>query len=598
MSALVTPALARHRPGPGWRALLAAAAAAILALGCWALWHRHVEFEERRARLPARPAISSRPAAFAAALEQAEQRALAARSTLEGIAELGRLYQANDYDREAEVCWRILAAQQPSEAHWSHYIADLRRTAGDDAGMAAWLRETVRRAPDYAPAWLKLAEWEFKTGQLDEAERDYHRRLALLPGDPYARLGLARRALQGDRHDEGRRLLETLVRDHPTFYPAHNLLAEILDASGDAAGAKRERGLGRAAGRFREADDPWLEELRAWCYDPARLAVWASVELLTNHGDHGVALLERAIQIAPADPLGYDDLGRVYLQLGEAARARDLFAQAVKLPNAPSDAYAGLSEAYRDLGELDSALQAADQGLAASPHSADLETARGNSLRAAGRLEEALAAFRLAVEHAPAVAETHYNLGDTLLKLGRTAEAYASLRRALDLKPTYPRALIALGQGELEAGRLDSAAQYLRPLYEFNPGLELARRLMARWCLQSAMAAAGADRMEEAEQRLREGLDASPDLPELHARLGLLYGQEGRYAEALAPLETYHRLQSAEPMAALFLGQTYAHLGRGDDARRLLEEGRQLAQKSGDAATEALCEQTLAHLPP
>jgi HemY protein len=576
---------------------LMVAAGVAAAVGGGMLWRRHAVREQLRASLPAMPDLSRQAAALREALHGAEQKVMSARLSLEGIAELARLYHGNGYYQEADACWRILHAEQPREAHWCYYLADLRRLASDDTGMVSFLEQTIRLAPEYSPAWLKLAEWEFKTGQLDAAERDYHRRLALVPGDPYAGLGLVRVALQRDRRDEGRRLIEQLVRDVPAFASAHNLYAEMLAGEGDADGANMQRYLSRLAGRFRDADDPWLEELQASCFDPSRLALLASIEDMTNHGDHGVALLERAMRIAPDDARGYDELGRVYVRLGNTAKALTLFEQGIKLPNASAGLYAVLTQTYVDLNQPVKALQAAAQGLALMPNALELLTARGNALQAAGRLEEAVEAFRLVVQRAPDVCEAHFNLGNTLLQLGRTDDAYVFLKRALELQPTFPKALIVLGQSELKAGRLDSAAQYLRPLYKFYPGSVPVRRLMAWWCLQNGIATARAGHMDEAERNLREGLAINPDLPELRGRLGLLFAQEGRFAEALDQLETYHRLQPTVPMTSLFLGQVYTHLGRTDDARRLLSEGELLARQSGDKSTEEQCAQALRQLP-
>jgi len=593
---------ASGRAGPArartWLRGLAVVLGVAAAVGAGLLWRRQAAWERWRASLPALPDVSTRPPALGAGLRGAEQKALSARAALEGVGELARLYHANGFYREAEACWRILRATQPREPRWCYYLADLRSMASDAAGMATDLRQTLELAPDCAPAWLKLAELEFKAGDLEAAERDYRRRLALVSGDPYASLGLARVALQRGRREEGRRLIEKLVGEAPGFASAHNLYAELLAGQGDADGAAKQRYLSRLAGRFREADDPWLEELRAWCYDPSRLALLASIEDMTNRGDHGVALLERALQIAPDDVRGYSELGRVYLRLGNTAKALTLFEQGSKLPHVPADLYAALSATYVDLNRPEQALAAARQGLAKMPDALELQTAYGSALQASGRLEEAVEAFRRVVQRAPNVCEAHFNLGSALLQLGRTAEAYASLQRALELEPTFPKALLMLGQAELKAGRLETAAPYLRSLYKLYPGSAPAQRLMAWWCLQNGIAAARAGRSDEAERSLREGLEISPEMPELHGRLGLLYAQAGRLAEGRDQLETYHRLKPAEPMASLFLGQVYAGLGRLDDARRLLSEGEQLARQSGDKAAEEQCVLERQRLPP
>ena len=83
----------------------------------------------------------------------------------------------------------------------------------------------------------------------------------------------------------------------------------------------------------------------------------------------------------------------------------------------------------------------------------------------------------------------------------------------------------------------------------------------------------------------------------MHGRLGLLYAQQRRLPEALDQFEMFHRLQPADPRAALFLGQVYADFGRLEDAPRTLAEGVQLARRAADAATAAQCEEALRHLP-
>jgi len=580
-----------------WQWWLIGAAGIAATVGGGLLWVRQAELARLRASLPPLPEVASRPAALGTALREAEQKTRASRAAFEGVAEIGRLYHANGYNAEAATCWRLLRAKQPREARWAYYLADLSRTASNDADMVSLLEETVKLAPTYAPAWLKLAEWEFKTGRLESAERDYRRRLTLQPADPYGRLGLARVTLQRDHREQGRQMIEEIVRDVPTFSAAHNLYAEMLAADGDASGAKKQRFLSRLVGRFREAEDPWLEELRAWCYDSSQLAVWASIDDMTNHGDHGVALLERAIRLAPDDARGYAELGRVYLHLGDAAKALSVFEQGLTLRDAPSDLFAGLSEAHRALNQPEKALAAADRGLALMPEAADLQTARGIALEAAGRLDEAAEQYRLVLRQTPNVCELNYDLGNALLRLGRREEAYQYLNRALELEPTYPRALIVLGESELEAGRLEEAARYVRPLHEYYPGSVSAQRLMTRWCLQSGVAAARAGRMADAERDLRDGLAISPDLPELRGRLGLLYAQQRRFPEALDQLEAYHRLKPTEPMASLFLGQVYADLGRTEEARRVLAEGEQLARQAGDSVTAAHCTDVLNQLP-
>lgn len=580
----------------------AAFAIALLVAGTIAVraWREHSHVDRIRASLPVLPKLTGKPAVLGELLAKAQAAAWSNRKPLEAVVELGRLYHANDYRAQAEICWRLLRREQPNEARWCYYLADLRRAASDYEEMAALLVQTVKLAPDYAPAWLQLAGLNFKNGRFEPAEANYRRRLALLPGDPYSKFGIARIALQSGRRDEARVTIEQLVREAPDFAPSHNVYAEMLAAEGDVAGARRQRWLGREAGRFRDAEDPWLSELTASCYDPKRLYVLATIEFQTNRGERGRGLFKRAIQLAPDDPDGYEQLGDLYLKLDEAAQARDTLEQALRLRHSGKPhamLFVNLSHAYRVLKQPAEALRVAQEGIQQAGEAFELYDALGAALGDLNRQEEAVAAFHEAIARNPNDANSNFNLSISLFALGRQEEAYAALQRSLTLQPTFPKALSILGKMELEAGRLDEAARYLKPLYDAQSGVPQVRQLMGAWHLRSGMVAEKKSDFAAAEQHYREGVAIDPDEPELHASLGVLCLTQGRVAEALDSLEAYRRLRPANPRSSLFLGQAYAQLGRIDDARRILTEGEKQAERSGNPATAAFCREILQQLP-
>ena len=552
-----------------------------------------------QARLPVIPELSDKPAIQAVLLAKAAEMTRHSRQALAGVAELGRLYHANGYLREAEACWRLLCQAEPREPRWTYFLADLRRTAGDYPEFASLLVRTVALAPDYSPAWLQLAGLELKSGHLDVAERHYRQRLALLPGDFYALLGLARVAQQNGRQDEARRLVEQLVRDFPQFSTGHNLYAEMLAATGDADGARKQRWLGRESGRFREAEDPWLNGMQAWCHDFTRLCVLATIEQQTEHGDKGINLLERAIHLAPGNPSGYELLGGLYRKLGDAAKARDTFEaglRAVKTAKPSPMFFVNLSETYRLLKQPADALRIVQLGFAQLGDQLELHDALGVALADLNRQDEAIAAFRMVLARTPNDTNSNYNLGMSLLVLGRQEEAAAAFKRSLIQQPTFLKALSLLGRWELEAGRLAAAGEYLQPLYESHPEIPEVRQMMARWHQRSGAAAETNQDLPAALQHYLAGVALDPGRPDLQASLGVFYLVQGRVPDALAPLEAYHRLQPAEPQSALFLGQAYLQLGRLPEAKRILTEGEQLAQRAGQATTAAHFREILQHL--
>ncbi|HEY4246330.1 MAG TPA: tetratricopeptide repeat protein [Lacunisphaera sp.] len=561
-----------------------------LGFGAMIAWHWYRLPERVQNALPVTPDFTGKPAILPELVAKATALSRTRGHALDGVEELGKLYHVNGYRTEAEACWQLLHREQPRDARWVYFQADLRRAASDYDSVASLLAETVKLAPDYSPAWLWLANLELKTGQLDIAENDFKQRLALVPKDPHAILGLARVAQQRGQNDTARKLVEQLVQDAPQLSTGHNLYAEILSAAGDTDGARKQRWLGRETERFREPDDPWLDGLNAWCYDFTRLCVLAVIEGQTERGDKGKGLIERAMKLEPDNPIGYELLGKFYRKAGQLEKARETFEEGLRVAKnyKPSPMYyVNLSEVYRQLKQPEKALQIVEHGLAENKDQLELYDALGVALADLNRQEEAVAAFRAALTHSPNDSNSNYNLGMSLLMLGRQDEAHEAFKRSLILQPTFMKALSLLGRWELEAGHLDAAGEYLKPLYESHPELPEARQMLARWHLLSGQLAEKKNDLTSAEAHYRAASTLDPGRTEIQVTLGIFYLVHGRVNDALAPLEAFHKLQPNDPQSSLFLGQVYAQLGRVEEAKRILVEGEQLATRAGQTTTAA-----------
>lgn len=590
------------RAGPRrWRAWMVGATLGTIALGASALpvWRRHALVTHVQANLPAAPEARSLPEKLAERVARAELQARNASTAIDGVAELGRLYHASGYPREAEACWELLRTAEPREARWCYYLADLRRTASDHASMSELLTRTTQLAPDYAPAWLRLADLQLKSGQLADAERSYRTRLTLVPDDRYANLGLVRVAMQQGRNAEAKDLVARLVKTAPDFSPGHNLYAQMLSAQGQADAAAHHRWLGRETGRFREADDPWLEELMAWCFNYEQLCIRGAMDFQTKHGDRGKAYFERAIELQPEKLTGYTLLGSLYLESNEPARARDIFEHGLKVARGESPSalfFVHLSRAYRDLKQPAEAVRIARHGLARVGDHYELHDALGVALGDVGESAAAVEALRTAVALNPSDTNANYNLAVALIAEHRLDEAVDALHRSLDLRPTFPASLALLAQIEIDSGRWETAVKYVRPLYESHPEMPKARQLMAYWHLRSGTEAENkADRVA-AEQHYRAGVAIDPNHAELQSRLGTLYLVASRFSDAVEPLAAYHRLQPDNPQGCLFLGQAYAAVGRREEARRVLTKGAEIAERAGNITTARYCREILQHL--
>ncbi len=293
--------------------LLVAIAAAVASA---VAWHRHRVAVIARAAVPPVPDLPGWPALYVARVHVASAAAVRLRDPERALRELAGLYHANRLYDQARQVELGLAALEPSEARWRYYLSDAYRNLGDMEATRRYLEQAVARAPQDRALHLRLGELLFKEGDTTAAMREYRARLALLPGDPYARLGLARTALATGDRAAARHWLEEIVRDTPEFAPSHNLLAQMYGEDGLTAQAEEERRLGALAGRFREADDPWLFRLNAWTFDPSRLALGGAMELRRQELERAARLCREVISSAPTTLDAYQALGAIHISLG------------------------------------------------------------------------------------------------------------------------------------------------------------------------------------------------------------------------------------------------------------------------------------------
>jgi tetratricopeptide (TPR) repeat protein len=200
----------------------------------------------------------------------------------------------------------------------------------------------------------------------------------------------------------------------------------------------------------------------------------------------------------------------------------------------------------------------------------------------------------------PGTFEILYNLGQTYLRAGAYSKAEFVLNRALKLKPDSPDTLHLLGQVYSNESRPLDALELLVRGHKIAPENTDIIFLMARVSMSQ-------NYYEDAIPLLESGLALAPQRSDLLAALGESYFMAGKVDKAI---ETFQKLIELDPSARsyVFLGISYRHLGRFDEAKRYLQDGLKLdphnsaclfnlgfiAERQGDSAqAEAMFQQTL-----
>jgi len=268
--------------------------AAVLAAAAAVVWVRI----ESRPKLPAIARYQSLPRQFDQALQAARERAGRGRDP-EAVRALARLYQANRLFPEARACYRIVASNPQGLGARDHYCLALIALDESDTDTAlAELRATLAAEPRYIPARVALADSLFRSGQADEAQREYEGALQAEAEQPQALLGLARVALQ--RGDDGAAVarLRELVARHPESTAGPALLAQVLERKGEAEEAAVMTALSKQKHEPLPAD-PWAKALLVDCYDLARLGIAFEEYRLSEQMDEALPLVGRLEELDP-----------------------------------------------------------------------------------------------------------------------------------------------------------------------------------------------------------------------------------------------------------------------------------------------------------
>lgn len=135
----------------------------------------------------------------------------------------------------------------------------------------------------------------------------------------------------------------------------------------------------------------------------------------------------------------YEELGDLYLDDGQYAKARACFDRVITPRTDAADPYYRRGLAEMALGDHQAAVADLEQTVRLDPKY-DYQRAAGllaHELGAVGRTDEALAQFA-AVTETSTLSETQYNYAALLASSGRTGEAKEWAQRVLAKKPTMP----------------------------------------------------------------------------------------------------------------------------------------------------------------
>ena len=270
--------------------------------------------------------------------------------------------------------------------------------------------------------------------------------------------------------------------------------------------------------------------------------------------------LNNALKIDPRFALGYATLGNAY-QLKSlldydpkwTAEAAANCQKALQLDDKLAAPYITLGRIHSDAGKYDLAMQEFQHALDLNPRNPDALNAIALNYEKAGRVADAEAAFQKSIALRTDDWEGYSNLGLFYDRQAKYPQAVDEFQHAIQLTPDNAQAY-----SNLAAVYLDMSDPKAVPL---------------------------------AEAALKKSIELSPSYA-AYANLGLLYGQQNRYAESAATMEKALQLNDKNSQVWENLAVAYERLNQKDKAaaareRELLLVEEQLKAKPTNAILQS-----------
>src|SRR5215472_17273310 len=227
---------------------------------------------------------------------------------------------------------------------------------------------------------------------------------------------------------------------------------------------------------------------------------------LFQHGylEQAAAAFEQVTASKPNDPVAYYNLGTLYLERNEPARARRYLEQAVKLRPGYAEAWNNLGMVSAQEGHEDKAIEDFKKSLLLRPDYTTALVNLGNLLRHKGDFEEAQKLFERALEAAPNSPDANYSMGMLYARQNQLTAAAKYLARAAELRPDSPEILNNLGVLLVRQGQYPEARERFETSIHIAPNSDQAYLNLAKLYVLL-------NEREQARQTLKDLLRQQPD---------------------------------------------------------------------------------------
>ncbi len=414
----------------------------------------------------------------------------------QAYADWADVLHAHEQIGAARVAYQNALQLQPDQFEWCYALALLELGAGAGEAALAQLNAALSLNPEYSAAWIRRGDLHLNRGELDSARDDYQQALKRVPDSAAAHAGLGQLASQAGDAAEAARRFESALATQPQATRLRSALALAYRSLGQIEQARTQ--LAARGDQPVRIADPIFERIAALARNAVAFYEQARAMANAGRGNEALALLARAVELAPEDSSYLRAYGEQLIELGRGAEARTALQKAWNI--APDNATVAQLLARLDLAD-------------------------GQPSAAAERYQSAL-------ELDPARDDIRVELAHLAMRMqqyGLAAEHFGTLSTRTDPK-ARSYALYWLGLANAQLARCAAANRPLSDVLELSKGRDgWAMLALAR--VRAICPDTGAEALQQATG-WAELLHRQHAGPETAETLAMIRAAQGRFAEA------------------------------------------------------------------
>jgi len=508
------------------------------------------------------------------------------------VRSLAVLYQNAEQWADAEKEMRYAITLEPKRIEPRDWLAQLyysQQRAPEAEQVMIQAKKDLGNEGDH---YRVLGEYYNNIGEGDKALEEFAAISKEHPEDLNTKEDYIRLLLSHDKFQEAGELNDAILKSSPNDSGAQIIRGTMLNLQGgfaEAAGileSALENAPGNAYGRYqlglalsktgnlKRATQEWLQA--------AKLAPWmnevqlALSQIARSQGDLQLlkTTTETIIRNNPSDPRGY--ILRAESESGKPATAQADLNKAIQIAPQNPLGYAAMGNFFRAQGKDEEALKYYEQALDRDPKYFEPLTGLASILMHQGQQAKALARVQAQASKVPNNDAIYGLLGGLQVANKDLAAAESSLQKAVHLNPANLDALILLSKVEMARGEGDQALATAYRSIDDNP-----KNVTAYFFAGTMEELRG--RPQKAEEVYRKALQVDPNYGPAANNLAYLMLENGESIEIALSLARIARQKMPDSASAAdTLAWAYYEHGLYDVAVDLLQEA---LQKAPDNAT-------------